>query len=523
MPNLKSCTPLFLSALSGFLLVLTFPRFDLESVAWVALIPLFFAIENQTPARASLYGFLMGVLFYFFGLSWITITLVNYGHQPEPLSWVCLGFLVFYLSGYIALFCYLLKRWCVNNPLYFFVLAPLLWTSLEYVRSTHPEYGFSWLGLGYSQYKNLPIIQITEYTGVYGISTLIVMVNAATYYLANAAFSRRGNRNSTMVALTTILAVGACLGYGVYTLKSTERKNSPLRPTLKVALAQGNIEQNTKWNPLYGQRINQIYRDLTLKAAENKPDLIVWPEAATPFFFNLDIQETESLKDLVRSVHTPILFGSPYHEISPTGPRLYNRAYFVNAIGETVGSYDKIHLVPFGEFVPFRKLLWFVNKLVEMVGDFGRGESAPIFNLKDNRFSVSICYEITFPDQVRLPVKEGAQFLVNITNDAWYGRSAAPYQHISMAALRAVENHVPIVRAANTGITGTIDASGGIHHATQWFVEDLVVAEITPSQAGPTYYSRYGDIFSYACILLSAAIALFFRSQRQRFGNERQH
>ncbi|OGW19739.1 MAG: apolipoprotein N-acyltransferase, partial [Nitrospinae bacterium RIFCSPLOWO2_12_FULL_47_7] len=460
MPNLKNLKPLILSIFSGLLLVLIFPRFNLELLAWVALIPLFFAIENQTLPLAALYGFLTGAVFYFCGLSWITITLVNYGRQPEGLSWVCLGFLVFYLSAYIALFCYLAKRLSGGNPFYFFILAPFVWISLEYIRSTHSEYGFSWLGLGYSQFLNLPLIQFASITGVYGISMLIVAVNAAIYLLINTCVFHRGKTNwpqTILAAGIAIVAVGICFLYGEQALRSSALANRA--PTVKVALIQGNIDQNQKWNPLYSERINNIYRDLSLKAAESKPDLIVWPEAATPFLFNLNKPETESLKNLIRSVHIPFVFGSPYQESGATGTTIYNRAYFINAAGETVGSYDKIHLVPFGEFVPFRKMLWFVNKLVEMVGDFGRGESAPLFGLKNNHFSISICYEITFPDQVRLPVKEGAEFLVNITNDAWYGNSAAPYQHISMAALRAVENRVPIIRAANTGVSGTIDAS----------------------------------------------------------------
>jgi apolipoprotein N-acyltransferase len=348
---------------------------------------------------------------------------------------------------------------------------------------------------------------------------LIVGVNAACYYLITC-FIRDGKSphppviQRVLVAGSTLAILAVCLGFGVSALHSSDQETPAPGAKLKIALAQGNIEQKLKWDPEYSRRIIQTYRDLTLKAAENKPDLIVWPEAATPFFFNLEQEDTESLKNLVRSIHIPLLFGSPYQENSPTGRILYNRAYFVNADGETTGSYDKIHLVPFGEFVPFRKMLWFVNKLVEMVGDFGRGEKAPVFTLKDRRFSVSICYEVTFPDLVRQPVKDGAEFLVNITNDAWYGRSAASYQHMSMVAMRAVENRVPIVRAANTGITGTIDASGRIRRATNLFVEDLVVAEIVPSRRGPSFYARNGDIFSQTCILASIVFALWIRTRR---------
>ena len=271
MPNFNNSRPLFLSIFSGLLLSFIFPRWDMDLLAWVALVPLFFAIKDQPLHRAALYGFFAGIAFYFCGLSWITVTLVNYGRQPPALSWICLGFLVFYLSGYIALFCYLCKCWSRNNPFYFFILAPFIWTALEYLRSTHSEYGFSWLGLGYSQFQTLPVIQITEFTGVYGVSTLIVAVNAALYYLANACIRRNDTtsfypvKQRVLVAGSTIGALAICLGFGVSALNSSDSGNPG--SSLKIALAQGNIEQKLKWDPLYSQRINQIYRNLTLKAA----------------------------------------------------------------------------------------------------------------------------------------------------------------------------------------------------------------------------------------------------------------
>ncbi|MBI5426782.1 MAG: apolipoprotein N-acyltransferase [Nitrospinae bacterium] len=576
MPNFKSARPFVLSVLTGVLLILIFPGFDLEPLAWIALVPLFFAIEDQPLPRAALCGLLAGVVFYFGGLSWVTNTLVDYGHQPPALSWLVLGILVLYLSFYVSLFCYLVKRFSRGNPLFFFLLAPPLWTALEYLRSTHPEYGFSWLGLGYSQYATLPVIQVAEWTGVYGISALIVLVNAAVHYLANAWYFRGRDANVPLdptpppagaeagvtsplqrgpggfmlfagaaswpgrVAGATVFMVCACLGYGYFVLSigpageapdptgltrmANERTagqsepghsapgRSPSGRPVKIALLQGNIEQGRKWDPAHSGKVWQTYRRLTLEAAKSSPDLIVWPEAATPFFFANNREGNGAARDLARTAGTALLFGSPYQEDGPNGPLLYNSAFLVSAAGETLGRYDKIHLVPFGEFVPFRRLLWFVEKLVEMVGDFGRGVKSEVFQARGGRFAVSICYEIAFPDLVRRPVKDGAEFLVNITNDAWFGRSAASRQHMGMGALRAVENRVPIARAANTGISGMIDPMGRIRQATPLFVEDLVLTEIFPSRRGPTYYSLYGDVFSYACI--AACLILPFLAPR---------
>lgn len=522
MQTLKNTKPYVLSVCSGLLLILIFPRFDMEILAWFALVPLFFAIQNQSLAKASLCGFIAGLVFYFFGLMWIINTIVDYGKVPKLLGLPILGILAAYLSFYSALFCYLVRRLSRGHPLYFFLLAPMIWTSLEYIRSTHLEYGFSWLGLGYSQYQTLAVIQIAEFTGVYGVTALIVLVNAALYDLLNCWLSRQNPERlypkGHAIRVTAILLVALvfCLGYGRYALEKYGAEKPSASKSIRVALVQGNIEQSMKWDPLYRRQVMETYKNLTLKAAAAEPDLIVWPEAATPFFFALDKRETASLIELVRQTQTPLIFGSPYYEKDAGGVTMYNSAYLLTSSGEPSGRYDKIHLVPFGEFVPFKKLLWFVDKMVEGVGDFGRGSRATLFHLADWRFGLSICYEITFPDLIRRPVKAGAQFLVNITNDAWFGQSAASYQHIGMAALRAVENRIPIVRAANTGISGTIDPSGRIRDTTQLFVEDLVLTEILPASDGPTWYTQNGDMFSYACIIMTLVLAGFARYSRKK-------
>ena len=500
--TLKESSPLLLPALSGVLLVLIFPRYNFEILAWFAFLPLFLAIEAKTPQLAALSGFITGMVFYGWGLSWINNTLINYGNLPQILSFMVLGLLSAYLSFYTALFCYLIRRVCKDNQGLLFLFAPVLWTALEYIRSTHSEYGFSWLGLGYSQFQTLPVIQMAEITGVYGVSWLIMLVNVGLY-LAWKSWKRGSTINMGVRFLSvTMLVLVLWVGYGRLALNRTVKASN-----LTVALIQGNVEQAMKWNPVYQKVVMSKYKNLTLKAAKLKPQLIVWPETATPFLYSQHQTGTQFVQDLARQAQTPILFGSPFTENATH----YNSAYLVSETGNTQGRYDKIHLVPFGEFVPFRKILFFVEKMVAMIGDFGRGNAATLFDVAGHKAGISICYEMIFPDLMRQSVKNGAHFLVNITNDAWFGKSAASYQHRSMGALRAVENRVPIVRAANTGISGAITANGALKDETELFVEAAQITQITLRQGRLTFYSAYGDVFSWLCLLATGLLAITAR------------
>ncbi|MDH5764286.1 MAG: apolipoprotein N-acyltransferase, partial [Nitrospinota bacterium] len=357
---------------------------------------------------------------------------------------------------------------------------------------------------------------------VYGITALIVLVNAGLFVLLNPVYEKfpvwRTSR--LRIGAVTLSLLLICVGYGWWTLKQEPVYSTP---PVRVGLIQGNIPQQMKWDPAYRSDVLLRYRNLTLKAAAFKPDLIVWPEAVTPFYFGREVEGTEYVLDVVRDSRTPLLLGSPAIEqqardSSTMGPgtnHLYNSAFLVSAEGVPQGRYDKIHLVPFGEFVPMRSVLFFIDKLVVGIGDFNRGEGAKLFEEQDHKFAVSICFEIIFPDLVRQPVKQGANYLVNITNDAWFGQSAASYQHMSMVAMRAVENRVPIVRAANTGISGSIDAYGRIIDATSIFEEDWVIASIRPNHSHPGFYSTYGDVFSWICLALFPILAFIGVCSRQ--------
>jgi apolipoprotein N-acyltransferase len=512
--TLKEIKPFILSALSGILLTLTFPEYNLEVFAWVAWIPLFLSIENATPQRAALLGFVTGMVFYNLGLSWINNTLINYGNLHWILSFAVLGLLSAYLSFFIALFCFFMRKVCGENRIRFFLCAPVLWVSLEYLRSTHSEYGFSWLGLGYSQFQTLPVIQLAEWTGVYGISWFLILVNCGLFLFWKCWREQTQTdielHTGWRILFVTLLISSLWLAYGNQRLKHYSSFGAN-NEKIKIALVQGNVEQFMKWNPVYQNIVINKYRDLTLKAAEENPDLIIWPETSTPFYFEESPGETDLIRTLAREIKIPILFGSPHREKIDGKVIYFNSAYLVSESGETLGRYDKMHLVPFGEFVPFRKILFFIEKLVVMIGDFGRGTEATVMQTAGNRVGVSICYEMIFPDLIRQAVKNGANFLVNITNDAWFGQSAASYQHRSMGALRAVENRISIVRAANTGISGTIDATGNLRNETKLFTEEFRLTHITPATGGNSFYSLNGDVFSWICLLATGLIVITVR------------
>jgi len=325
-------------------------------------------------------------------------------------------------------------------------------------------------------------------------------VNAAL-----AGFLMDRKRFIPLLAAGLVLAL--VLSYGVIQLRKPEAKG-----TFNVSVIQGNIEQDQKWDTALQMQVIGVYERLTLKAAKQRPDLVLWPETATPFYFNCpreaDQKQTADLERFVKKSRVPILFGSPTFEILPGRVvHLRNSAFLLSPEGTTLAEYHKFHLVPFGEYVPLKSVLFFVDKMVQAIGDFQSGSeytvmAVPVPGQQDVKVSTVICYEIIFPDLVRRFVDRGATVITTITNDAWFGRTAAPYQHFSMAVFRAVENRVPVARAANTGISGFIDAKGKILQTSGLFVEADLMQALAPGST-KTFYTRYGDIFSYLCVIFT--------------------
>jgi apolipoprotein N-acyltransferase len=278
-------------------------------------------------------------------------------------------------------------------------------------------------------------------------------------------------------------------------------RQMPGQPSLKIGLVQANIDQSIKWDGSFQKETLNIYERLSFRVAEGKPDLIIWPETATPFFFQDEKAYQPMILDLPKKTNAFLLFGSPSYKIEKGKVNHFNSALMVSPSGELVGKYDKIHLVPYGEYVPLGEIIS-LGSLGEGIGNFKPGKQIFNFSLPQGKFGVVICFEIIFPDLCRKFVKEGADFLVTLTNDAWFGRTSAPYQHLSMATFRAIENRVFVVRAANTGITGFIDPKGEIVKQGGIFTEETMIGTIHLSKQ-KTFYTVYGDVFAWICSGLS--------------------
>jgi apolipoprotein N-acyltransferase len=491
-----------LAVLSGILLIVIFPSIDVEVLAWVAFIPLFAAIRQESLKNVFWLGWSAGIVHFLGTLYWVTVAMAVYGNLPLIVSAGLLVLMVVYLSLYLGAFCMILRYLEQKTVIPLLISAPVTWVALEYLR-TYFFLGFPWNLLGYSQYLTAHVTQFADITGVYGVSFLIVLVNTGLYTLVLSQESRRVKIN---VVIVTGGCVVICVGYSLMRLVSADViDQNEVSATLNVAVVQGNIDQGMKWDQQYRQYILNTYIRLSKQTLADQPDLIVWPETAVPFVFQYDPVYRTQLVNAVQEFKTPLLFGGADIAFAPP-PRNYNSlnsAFLLSSTGELLSQYDKIHLVPFGEYVPFKKVLFFIDKLVTAIGEVLPGKTYTVMPFDERPFSTVICFEIIFPNLVRKFVDRGAQFLVTITNDAWYGRSAAPYQHFAMATFRAIENRRAVARAANTGISGFIDPYGRVIAQSDIFVEDAF-ARVIPVQNTVTFYTQLGDIFAQLCCLLAA-------------------
>jgi apolipoprotein N-acyltransferase len=319
-------------------------------------------------------------------------------------------------------------------------------------------------------------------------------------------------------ALGFFVILSAALGYGHWQINQQDLLNTSAK-SLSIGLVQPNISQDKKWDVAYIDETLKRYTALSQQTGQNL-DLLIWPEAATPFFFEKELGYQKIILAILRDSQSPLLFGSPTLRFELDGtPYLLNSAYMLSPERLMTGRYDKRHLVPFGEYIPLKWLLFFLEKLVVGIGDFKPGQGSMILPLPDSSdeihasIGVPICFEIIFPDLVRRMAMEGANVLVTLTNDAWFGDSAAPYQHFSMAVFRAVENHLAVARAANTGISGFIGPDGQILTETSIFTQQAVTGSIPLRTSPPTFYTQYGDVFSWGCVILTGIFLIAFRKE----------
>ena len=504
---------LLLAMLSGILLTAAFPKIDQGWIAWFALVPLLLALRT-TDGRAGFWlGMAAGMVHYLGLIYWTAYTMHLYGRLPWIQSVLVLLLFAAVLSVFLGGFAVLVGT-LACRPAHLVLVAPAAWVLIEWLRSWVLT-GFPWELLGYSQYDRLWVIQPADLFGVLGISALIVLFNAvltlALLYWAEKPWQHHGVPRGVVV-IGGLLVAGLLVGtaaYGLFRIRHIDARIAEAEYA-DVAVVQGNIDQAQKWDASFQVLTTAKYKDLSGAAAAGGAQLVIWPETATPFYLFHDKVLTQMVVQGIQDIGADFIIGSPNVDLGGKAPVYYNSAYVIGADGRVGGKYDKVHLVPFGEYVPMKRWLPFLGKMVAQVGDFQAGRQGSTLQWRQYPVGMLICYEAIFPELAREMVRNGAQLLVNITNDAWFGRTSAAYQHFSMAVFRSVENRRFLARAANTGISGFVDPNGRILAATDLYQDAALTAQVH-FLSQTTLYSRWGD---YPLVLSALAVLAAFAAAR---------
>jgi apolipoprotein N-acyltransferase len=501
---LTSRADVALAMVSGALFVLSFPKFGHPAFGWIALTPLLVALSGAALRRAFLLGLATGIIYFTGTLYWITGVMAVYGGLQTWVAVLINAALIAYLALFPALFALITRRIVMAYGRSALMAAPVVWVATELGRSYITS--FPWELLGYSQVTVLPVAQLASLFGVYGLSMLVAAVSAA---LAFAAAGPPQGPVRYMPAAGVVMIVLAIAVWGSRRVAASEwtRAGEPIR----IGMIQGNVDQAQKWDVKRASAIFQDYVNLTRQAIREGAQLVLWPESSTPFLFEEDLPSAAVVRTLAQQARVPIVFGSDQIERGRPD-RFFNSAFLVRADGTTGGVYRKMHLVPFGEYVPFQRLLFFAAPLTEQAGTFSPGLNPELLPVDGHRLSVAICYEVVYPDLVRQFVAGGSELLTTITNDAWFGRTSAPVQHFQQAAMRAIENGRYLVRSANTGISGIVDPYGRVLAETPIFQSAVLVGEARFLRTS-TFFSRHGDVLAYASVV--ATLVLLVAASRR--------
>jgi apolipoprotein N-acyltransferase len=467
-------------------------------LAWVALVPWWLSVRGEAPHEAFRRTWLFAATFFAGTLYWVVIALHRFGGVDAATSVLLLLLLAAFLATFhapaAALAAYARDRMRLPPEL----SMPVLWAGAEWLRASLFT-GFPWSNLGYTQWRVLPVAQIADLTGVHGVAALVVAVNVAIAEIAVRA--PRARRRLAVAAAMLALA----MVYGASRIRDVDADRAA-RPLVRVALVQGNVSQDQKHDEGEADRIRAIYAGQLEAAEASLPDLVVWPEAAIPGGIHVRSAWLPDA-DLPAPNSTWLLAGTATWW-DENGERLAHNSALLVAPGRRIAaSYHKSHLVPFGEYVPWKRLFFFARKLTRYSGDFRPGTDPSPLPFPKARLGVLICYEDVFPDPARAETAAGADLLVNVTNDAWYGRSSAPWQHLSMSVFRAIETRRAVLRSTQTGVTAEIDSSGRLRRATALF-EGPEAMIVEAAAGGPgSFYVHAGDLFGVACVAAGAALA----------------
>jgi len=541
--NLPTLSETGFAILSALLLVVSFPDFNLWPLAWIALAPLFVAVARKPQTgRSFLLGWLTGTLYFYGSCYWLTYSPIRYGGIPAPVAYFLLLPVTLIVGLFPALCCAALARMVKRWGTHALFVAPFAWTACEWARLGVT--GQLWNAVGYSQAYQPFLIQAARWGGVYAVGFLIVTVNTAMAYL----WLRKNIRASLLAILSIIFTFTVALSPYLWNeiLEASSGRqpeavviavqpNVPMEPAGSMVVTQRLIERHQflsqtalgQWNDevqeeeknlraIESQNQNRRREDQTgdvvPRAALDVPRVVVWPESPMNFTFSNDAQFRAFIADFAKRNHTSVLFNSL--EPAPANGA-YNAAVLVNEEGRLVAQYDKIRLLPFGEYIPLPRWLPGVNMIPVMVGDFTPGAEYPLMPLgNDVRAGVFICFESAFPSIARQLAMNGADVLINISNDGYLGPTPILRQHLANAVFRAVENARPVLRVTNTGITAYITGRGEVLDATKSFQPDARTWTVNRNSGEQTFYTRHGDVFAVLCALVSL-IFLIAASRRR--------
>ncbi|MBP7778737.1 MAG: apolipoprotein N-acyltransferase [Acidobacteria bacterium] len=483
-------------------------------VALVAVVPLIVAVSGwrgrpgvlsgQPFRRGAALGAAAGLVHYLGTIYWTGAVVETFGGLPGIVAWLCALALALYMSAYTALACGLTGAVIQRAGAAGLVVAPVAWVAAEFARG-HVLGGFPWIPLGSAVVTLVPVAQLASLVGVYGVSFFLVTLGTL---VALAMMSARPTRTAAAISAVVLLLAASAWGSARVTDARLTREGTPLT----VGLIQPNVSQEDKWNRARVGEIGRRYAALTRRAVADGAQAILWPESSTPYLFNEDPVQAEAVRALVRESGVPLLFGTD--EVERGEPdKYFNSAFVLDPSGAVAAVYRKMQLVPFGEYVPLKHLLFFVAPLVDAVAEFAPGQQVTMLPIAGHMASTAICYEVVYPHLIRRGVLAGAELLTTITNDAWYGDSSAPYQHFELASMRAIEQGRYLARAANTGISGVIDPYGRPVVATRVFEEAVVTAEVRFLQSR-TLYATIGDAVAIASLAATLAVAAWLAATR---------
>lgn len=523
MKALTARTGLLLTAATVLLLWLALPGGGgFWPLLAVACVPLFTCLFRGTRRQALTYGLLAGVGHFLLQLYWIVFVLGHYGGLPLFLSVPALLLLVLYMAAYVMGFSFLanlfVRRFSAGLSLW---LLPCAWVGMDWLRSFLFS-GFPWMDLGYGLAGVPVLLQSADIWGHYGLTFLVVLVNTLfAFLLLNIGGKRVAMRLVVPVSLLLVLVA-------VYSAGRWQQLNSrgSEGESMTVAVIQGNVDQSQKWLPARQQETVRNYLEQSRRSmlGTPRPELLIWPETALPFY-PVAHPLLEPVQGFVSREQVMLLTGAPWYERDGDGQgevAFFNSSLLFDSKGEIVARTSKTHLVPFGEYVPLRRFLPFIEPLVEAVGDFSPGRIHEPPACQKAKIGVLVCFESIFPDISRKWVDAGATLLVNMTNDAWYGRSSAPYQTLAMTRLRAVETRRAVVRSANTGFSAFIDPLGRLQQLSPLFVP-WGAADRVQIMEGRTLFVRGGYFFGSACfvMMIAGCAGLLRGCEGEREGTEK--